>query len=97
MKKKIISVLHNEYIDWAYGVSVKKMKEDLDSLEAKGVTTINIKYSYDCIDISAFIERIETDEEYQKRLKSEQEFAERKKASELETFLALKKKYEGIV
>lgn len=83
--------------NWTYGVKIKKLKEDLDTLEKLGVTEIEIKGEeiYGCIDITieAFIHRIETDEECNARINREnlrQEYIKRTELAELEK---LKLKY----
>jgi len=83
--------------DWIYGVSIKKMKDDLDALEKLGVTEINIEpvdnYGSCSVNIEAFKERDETNKERKERLKAEKERNERIKNYELQQLDMLQKKY----
>lgn len=76
---------------WAYGVSIKKIREDLDFVEKLGATDINITYgeSYGApyLDIEAVVSRLETDEEFEKRIKNfeaQQKLTEQRELKELE-------------
>jgi hypothetical protein len=83
--------------NWTYGVEIKKLREDLDTLEKLGVTEIEIEaeenYGSASVTIEAFINRIETDEECKARIDKEnqrQEDINRRELAELEK---LKSKY----
>jgi hypothetical protein len=97
MEKKEIK--SNVYFDfnWSYGVEIKKIKEDLDELEKLGVTDILFKaeecYGESTVVIEAFTKRIETDEEFKKRIDIEnqrQEYIRQRELAELER---IKSKY----
>ena len=84
-------------LDWEYGVEIKKIREDLDTLEKLGATHIDLdsEESYGCsyITIEGFVNREETDEEYNIRINEKRETQERIKKRELEQFEKLKQKY----
>lgn len=97
MEKK--EIMSNVYFDfnWTYGVEIKKIKEDLDELEKLGVTDILFKaeefYGETTVVIEAFTKRIETDEEFKKRIDIEnqrQEYIRQRELAELER---IKSKY----
>ena len=83
--------------NWTGGVKIKKLKEDLETLEKLGVTEIeidaenNLEFPY--VTTKAFIDRIETDEEYNARVAKENQRQEDIKRRELEQFEKLKSKY----
>lgn len=83
--------------DWTYGVEIKKLKEDLDTLEKLGVTEIEIEavenYGRASVSIEAFIMRIETDEEYESRINKGKQRQEDIKRRELDLLEKLKSKY----
>ena len=97
MEKKVrrFEVLFN--FDWTYGVTIEKLRRDLDELEKLGVTEIEIKAdnSYGCasIEIEAFTNRLETDEEFQERVDREDQHKEDIKRRELAELEKLKLKY----
>ena len=70
--KKEIRVRADFYFDWLYGVSLKKIKEDIDALEEMGVTEIEIEpddsYDNNSVSIEAYCTRLETDEELEERM-----------------------------
>ena len=71
MKKQKIQIPVDYNLDWNFSVDLNKIKNDILELEKLGATHIEItsSVSYDCaeIEIQAFVERQETEEEYQKR------------------------------
>lgn len=83
--------------NWAYGVEIKKLKDDLDILEKLGATEIEIEvqesYGSASVSIEAFTHRIETDEEYNTRINKENERQEDIKRRELAELEKLKSKY----
>lgn len=83
--------------NWTYGVTIEKLRKDLDDLEKLGVTEICIEPddSWNCpiVTIEAFIEREETDEEFQKRVNEETQRQEEIKRRELKQFAEIKAKY----
>ena len=83
--------------NWTYGVEIKKLKEDLETLEKLGITEIEIdaedNWGSPSVTIQAFIDRIETDEECNARVAKENQRQEDIKRRELEQFEKLKSKY----
>ena len=83
--------------NWTGGVEIKKLKEDLETLEKLGVTEIEIdaenNWEFPYVTIKAFIDRIETDEECNARVAKENQRQEDIKRRELEQFEKLKSKY----
>ena len=83
--------------NWTYGVEIKKLKEDLDTLEKMGVTGIEIETEENwgnvSITIEAYINRLETDDEYKTRIDTENKRQEEIKRRELEQLEKLKSKY----
>lgn len=83
--------------DWTYGVELKKLKEDIETLEKMGATHIDIEayeyYGSTSIEIKAFVEREETDQEFKLRKAEEKRRAEQIRARELELLEKLKSKY----
>lgn len=63
------------YFNWGFRMSIAKLREDLDELEELGATHVDIETEISFGDpelkIQAIHERLETDEEYTKRLKEE--------------------------
>ena len=82
---------------WTYGITIEQLRKDLDELEKSGVKEIEIEAVEDwgstSVKIEAFIEREETDEEFEKRVKEENETKEAIKRRELKELENLKKKY----
>jgi hypothetical protein len=83
--------------DWTYGVTIEKLRKDLDELEKLGVKEIDIQAEENCgsasVTIEAFIEKEETDEEFQKRVNEETQRQEEIKRRELQQLEQLKSKY----
>lgn len=83
--------------NWTYGVELSKIKEDINELEKLGVTDIEIEsvddYDGSSVNIQAFIDRLETDEECGLRINKEKIRKEEIEKRELEQFEKLKLKY----
>jgi len=83
--------------DWTYGVEIKKLREDLNELEKLGVTEIEIEaeenYGSVSVTIEAFINRVETDEEFTARTNEFNRRQEEVKRRELQQLEQLKSKY----
>ena len=83
---------------WEYGITISKLRQDLDELEKLGATHIDIdvSVSYDCanITIEAKCERLETDEEFEKRTNAIKQSEASVKQRELNELNRLKQKYE---
>ena len=77
MEKQIRKFRVNFDFDWTYGVEIKKLKEDLETLEKLGVTEIEIEaednWGSPSVTIEAFAERLETDEEFNERLRMKEQ------------------------
>ena len=73
MEKQIRRFKVNFDFNWTYGVEIKKLKEDLETLEKLGVTEIEIEAEDNCgspsVTIEAFAERLETDDEFKERIR----------------------------
>ena len=86
-------------LDWTYGIEIKRLREELDRLEKKGATHIDIEpYSnYDSafVDISAYANRIETDEEFKERIEKEQARQKAIEEREIEQLKKLQEKYQS--
>jgi len=99
MEKEVRKFKLDYKLDWEYGIEIKKLREDLDAIEKLGATHLEIEpgVSYDCpfVDIDAYAERIETDEEFKARINEETKRQEAIKLSELEKLEELKSKYES--
>lgn len=97
MKKKVKRFEVPFDFDWTYGVTIEKIRKDLDELEKLGVKKIDIIaeeiWGSPSITITAFIEREETDEEFEKRLNEEKQRQEEIKRRELQQLEQLKSKY----
>ena len=97
MEKQIRRFKVDFDFNWTYGVEIKKLKEDLDTLEKLGVTEIEIEAEYNygsaSVTIEAFINRLETDEECKNRISKENQRQEDIKRRELAELEKLKSKY----
>ena len=97
MEKKIMRLKVNYHLDWDDRVSIAKIREDLDELEKLGATDINIDYEdyfgTIFIKFKPFKEAIETDEEYEERIKNEQKQREAKRLESYNEYLRLKKEF----
>lgn len=85
-------------LDWEYGATISKMREDLDAIEKLGATHVDITtdVSYDCayLTIQALSERLETDEEVKERINEVLRRKAEIERRELETLEELKLKYQ---
>jgi hypothetical protein len=84
-------------LNWAYGIEISKLREDLDAVEKLGATHIGIEHgvSYDCsyVEIDAIARRMETDEEFQERFRQINQRQEEQKRREIQELERLKSKY----
>lgn len=84
--------------DWGYGVEISKIRADLDELEKLGATHIeieaNVFYDSATLNIEAKCERLETDEEFKKRINEIKQREAITKQRELNELNRLKQKYE---
>lgn len=98
-RKKVSEPVHY-YLDWRYSVTIEKMKRDLEILEELGATSIEIEIDHGYCDIDPSLsiratrQRLETDDEYNKRIKIEEERLEESKKRDLAQLEYLQKKYK---
>ena len=97
MEKKNIRVISKYHFNWEYGVSINKIREDLKAVKKLGATHIGmsgeISYNVPYLEIQAYVDRIETDEEYQIRIKKLENAKNNIKQKELLELKRLKEKY----
>lgn len=90
----------NYPLDWTYGVSIEKLKKDIEEIENLGATHVNIEHgiSYDCsyVEIDVICRRIETDEEFEQRKKEVEARQEQYRQQELKQLIELKAKYDNL-
>ena len=98
MEKQIRRFKVNFDFDWTYGVELKKLKEDLETLEKLGVTEIEIEaednWGSPSVTIEAFTKRLETDEEFSERIRMKEQTKKSFEQMELEQYERLKAKYD---
>lgn len=98
MEKQIRRFKVNFDFDWTYGVEIKKLKEDLETLEKLGVTEIEIEaednWGSPSVTIEAFTKRLETDEEFSERIRMKEQTKKSFEQMELEQYERLKAKYD---
>lgn len=98
MEKQVKRVEAPFIFCWTYGVSIEKLRKDLDELEKLGVKKIYIgaeeNWGFASVSIEAFIERDETNEELETRINEEKQRQEQQKCRELQELERLKSKYE---
>ena len=93
MEKQVIRKNIGYNFDWEGSNSIESIREDLDNLEKRGATHIEVElyeYSLHC---QGYTERTETDEEQAERIRVEQEQAERQKQRDLKQYEIIKSKY----
>jgi len=98
MEKQIRRFKVNFDFNWTYGVEIKKLKEDLETLEKLGVTEIEIEaednWGSPSVTIEAFTKRLETDEEFSERIRMKEQTKKSFEQMELEQYERLKAKYD---
>lgn len=100
MIKKIIdtNICLDYYIDWSHA-TIDEIRENLNELEQLGATHIDVEIDDDygsySVKITPKQERLETDEEYEKRIAYEKKLADRVRERELEQLAKLKAKYDN--
>jgi len=99
MEKKIIIKTIDYELSWIYGVSIERIREDLKAVEELGATHIEIEAfeNYGEIDLSveSYVKRLETDEEFNKRLNKEKDLLKQLQERELQEYKRLKSKYDN--
>ena len=93
MEKQVIRNNIGYNFDWSDSNSIESIREDLDNLEKKGATHIEIETYEHSLHCQAYSERTETDTEQAERLKQEQERSERQKERDLKQYEIIKSKY----
>ena len=97
MRKRIKDFAVDFKIKWKYATEIKKMREDLDALEALGATHVHLEpdIDYDCptLNIYAISRRMETDEDVKARAAEVLAQAQRVRNAELEQLMILQAKY----
>lgn len=98
MKKQVKDFEINFDFDWDGITSIEQIEKDLAALKEKGATHINIQHYSHFGDSDAeyygCCKRIETDEEFQERIKIEKREQEEIRQRELKRLNELKQKYE---
>lgn len=99
--EKIEKKIHiAEVTDWEYGTEIETIRQDLDELQKMGATHIDIEaldyYGSPTLEINAYSQRLETDEEYNERLSELEARKRRAELREIEQLKALKAKYGDI-
>lgn len=82
--------------DWKSEIEISKMKQDLENLEKLGATHIEIdppEYDSSFVEINVISRRIETDEEYNERMKKIDAENEHQKEMDLYLLEKIKTKY----
>lgn len=97
MEKEIRQFKIDYPINWSYEVEISKIKSDLDAIEKLGATHLKIdsyiSYDVSSINYDVVCERMETDEEFSKRVESENKRNNQIKERELMELARLKSKY----
>lgn len=100
MDKEVRKIKIEYPLEWTYGVEIKKIREDLEALEKLGATHVEIDggISYDVayVEIGAYTERLETDEEFSTRVARLNKVKNELMRRELEQLARLKLKYETV-
>ena len=88
-----------DFNHWTYGVEIKQLKKDLESLDKLGVTHVDIvaeeNWGGASVFIQAYLERLETKEEFKERVDRQKRYDEDQKRKELDQLEKLKAKYEN--
>lgn len=98
MKKIKIDVRVDSDLEWDGKTSLEKIKQDIEELIKLNVTHIDFSVSKDRWDDDLYmhfdpvINRLETDEEYKKRIEEEKRIDENCRLADLAKFEKLKKK-----
>ena len=86
-------------VDWAYDISLAKLKEQIAELEEAGATGIDIhteeSYGSYYVRFRPYVERKETPDEMATRLAEREQRKEAKRAADLANLERLKKLYEN--
>ncbi len=84
-------------LSWQYEVEISKIRKDLDEIEKLGATHVlidsYISYDISFVSINAVCERLETDDDFAKRINEEETRKEDIKRTEIEYYNKIKEKY----
>jgi len=84
------------YLNWKYA-TIDQIREDLNEIEKLGATYVELGYTENDGCVSVYVDpkvnRLETDEEFEKRISDENDSNERIKTRELAELERLKNKY----
>lgn len=98
MKKIVRNFTVEKDLDWNYGIKIEKLRAELDRLEKLGATDIEIEptesYGSMYVEITAYANRMETDEECKERTGKEQARKDDIARRELEQLRKLQEKYK---
>lgn len=98
MEKIVRNFTVEKELNWDYGIKIEKLRAELDRLEALGATDIEIEateiYGSAYVEITAYANRLETDEECKERLSKEQARKDDIARRELEQLRKLQEKYQ---
>ena len=101
IEKKVIDVEVPFDFEWTGGVDIQKMRNDLDELERLGVNKIYISsdsdYGHHFVEIGAYIEREETDEEFESRKEGLFKNKIAQMEAELQQLKRLQEKYRWMI
>lgn len=94
LEKQTVSILLPNHFNWGGSTSIADIQADLQELIAAGATHITMFSDDDDVGMDAYIERLETDEEFEARKAKRAYFAQRKIESDLRMLADLKAQYE---
>lgn len=97
MEKYRKEIIINYNLDWKYDVEISKIRKDLDAIEKLGATHVQIEakeeYGYPILSVNPITIRMETDDEYKKRIYKEKKQLEDVIKEQLRQLERLKLKY----
>ena len=94
--KKIIQIDGNTTNEFSGYNKISDIESYLEEMKNLGYTHIDVIYDagYEEVDFIPYKERLETDEEYERRMKNDAYFEETVRITELKELERLKEKYE---
>lgn len=93
MKKKITKRLISEGINFGYYFPIADFEKFVFEMKDIGATHINIEHDDDEFVFSGYLEREETDKEYEYRMGAEERLKIAKKANDLKIYERIKAEY----
>lgn len=94
MKKEIVIRTIASGLEWN-GILIDDLINNLKKYKYEGATTVKIELDDDDIEISVYVQRIETDEEFEARKKQIEENMKIREKIIRAKYEELKKKFEG--